>query len=79
MKITIESTSRMVEISNEAGTSRFPARVWEGATESGIKVQCLVTRIAANAGENLEEFEQQLSECRARSVEVEAFPLRMIL
>jgi len=76
MKIAIESTDRIVEIN--AGGGRVPARVWEGKTESGIRVQCLVTRIGAPAGEDLEQFERELKECAPPAAE-QMFPPRLVL
>lgn len=73
MKITIESTTKMVRASG------VDCRVWEGTTDSGVKVQCLIPRIAACAGEDLSQFEAELKEQRAPSVDVVMFPLRMIL
>lgn len=73
MKVTIESTSKIVFAKG------LPCRVWEGETISGIKVQCLIARIAAPIGEDLSQFESELLEVRAPSAEVAAFPLRMVL
>lgn len=73
MKITIESTTKIV---NASGVE---CRVWEGVTEGGVKVQCLIPRIAALAGEDLSQFEAELQEQRAPSVDVVMFPLRMVL
>ena len=60
-----------------------PARVWEGETESGIKVHCYITRIAIDAIDANEprtnEFYAELEECRAPSVEVINLPLSLIL
>ncbi len=42
MTITISSTDRVVEIETDDGRAKVPARVWEGKTESGIPVFCLV-------------------------------------
>jgi hypothetical protein len=52
MKITIESTAKMVEING------VPARVWQGRTESGIEVHCFVTRIAVPREQDVSEFEE---------------------
>lgn len=41
MKLEIESTDRIVNINNE-----LDARVWQGQTDSGLKVAVLVPRIA---------------------------------
>lgn len=73
MKITIESTSKIVEING------VPARIWEGETEKGIKVHAFITRIAAPKDQNLTEFEKELQEHRAPSAEIKAYPLSMIL
>jgi hypothetical protein len=81
MKITIESTTKVVEVVNDGfgKSAAIQARVWEGETDSGIKVQCLITRIAAEATQNLSQFERELQECKAPSVDVQMFPMRMIL
>ena len=74
MKISIESTEKIVEFDG------IPARVWEGETESGIKIHCYITRVAINADEKrTEEFEQELKEQKPPSAEIQAIPLRMIL
>ena len=73
MKITIESTTKIVELNN------VPSRIWEGRTATGIPVHCYITRIAVAKSENVSEFEQELRECVAPSPAVEAIPLRMIL
>jgi hypothetical protein len=73
MKITIESTSKIVEING------VPARVWEGQTDSGIPVYCYVTRIVAPKNENLAQFERELLEQRQPSVAAQAIPLRLVL
>ncbi len=73
MKITIESTTRMVELD---GVS---ARVWEGKTESGIPVICFIPRIAVEREEDCSEFEKELEEHQAPSDGARSFPTRMIL
>ena len=73
MKITVESTSKIVELNG------VPARIWEGKTESGIPVHCYVTRIAVAKDKDSFEFARDLQEHRPPSAEVEAIPLRMIL
>lgn len=83
MKVTLESTTRIVELEVAAGVV-VPGRIWEGVTESGIRVVALVTRIAAETGngpDTLAEFERELQQChepRTRGA-LEAFPLRMVL
>ena len=73
MKITIESTSRIVNANG------IDCRVWEGQTDSGIAIQALIPRIAALRDSDLSQFEAELQEQRAPSAAVEAFPLRMVL
>ena len=74
MKITIENTSEMIEVSGD----HVRARVWEGETESGIRVQCLVIRLAVPEDEDQEEFARELREVAEPSGE-RAFPMRMLL
>lgn len=64
MKITIESTDKLVTL--VSGGGEVQARVWEGHTASGIPVVCLVTRISPDK-ENpppsiTAEFERELQE-----------------
>lgn len=73
MEISIESTTAIVEVNG------IKCRVWEGATASGVKVQCLIVRVAADKGEDLSQFERELTECRAPSAAMPAFPLRLVL
>lgn len=81
MKITIESTTRIVQVKPEGMSyiATIACRVWEGQTESGIKVQCLIPRIAALKTDDLAEFERELQEQKAPSAEIQAFPMRMII
>lgn len=63
MKITIESTSEVVLIQTQTGT--LPARVWEGASDSGAKVICFVARIGIakdTPPEAMALFEHELAE-----------------
>lgn len=78
MKITIESTTKIVTIESPAGHG-LECRVWEGETEGGVKVTCLIPRIAAKRDQDLSQFEAELKEQRAPSAEMQAFPARMIL
>lgn len=73
MKVTLESTSKIVELNG------VPARIWEGHTESGIPVHAFVTRIAVDKSWNHEEFERELEEHRAPSPAMDVYPLKMIL
>jgi len=74
MKVRLESTTKIVELNG------VPARVWEGETETGIKVHAFITRIAALITEDLSQFERDLKKCRAPSNgDVRAYPLRLML
>lgn len=73
MKLTIQSTSKVVQLNG------VPARIWEGQTESGIPVHCFVTRVAVREELNREQFEKELTSHEPPSAEVEFYPLRMVL
>jgi hypothetical protein len=73
MKITIESTTRIVNANG------IDCRVWEGTTDSGIQVQALIPRIAAYKDADLSQFEAELQEQRTPTFDPPAFPLRLIL
>lgn len=87
MKITIESTDKIVALAVREGQHgiSMPARIWEGHTESGIPVHCFVTRISPTVEDTPEnrqkfvEFERELKEQRKPSVEMALIPLRLIL
>ena len=82
MKITIESTTKIVQLKTQSGAV-VAARIWEGHTASGTPVHCFVTRIAPTIkdqpDQRFEEFERELLEQAKPSVEVEAIPLRLVL
>ena len=76
MKITLESTTKIVELNG------VPARIWEGKTATGTPVICLVTRVAVAADlpqEVHDQFTDELQECVPPSAEPAAWPARMAL
>ena len=73
MIVTLESTKKVVTLN---GTQ---ARVWEGTTNTGIKVHAFITRIAVNAIEDNTQFNKELQQQKAPSAEVLSIPLRMLL
>jgi hypothetical protein len=77
LKITLESTTKIVELA----TGRVPVhvRIWEGHTESGIPVHAYIARVAAPQDADQSQFQRELQECRAPSAAVAAIPLRLIL
>lgn len=84
MKITIENTSKIVILVN--GEGEVQARVWQGQTDSGIPVQCFITRIAPEIPESdpkiderTAEFERELKRVAKPRESLDAIPLRMIL
>jgi len=80
MKITLESTSKIVMLKPDKLSDGVPARIWEGQTESGIKVHCFITRIAVNKNEpRIHEFENELEEQNPPSAEIESIPSRLVL
>ena len=68
MKITIENTTKIVEVSVGVGRA-VPCRVWEGETDSGIKVACLIPSIAVRNGQDTTQFDRELEQQRAPSGE----------
>jgi hypothetical protein len=78
VKITIESTDQLVQVELPGSIAGIPGRIWEGKTESGVYVQCVITRIAVVAEDDQAQFEQELQECRPPEAVV-AFPLRMVI
>ena len=79
MKVTLESTTKMVLVKTSPVEGVIECRVWEGQTESGIRVSALIPRIAAAEGEDLTQFAEELKEQRAPSGEINCWPLRLVL
>lgn len=66
MKVNFESTSKLAEISAvETGdTGGMLTRVWDGETESGIKVRAFVARMIAVDPADQPRFRRELMEER---------------
>lgn len=73
MRVTLHSTTRLVMLNG------VPARVWEGATDSGIPVHAFITRIAAPQKADQTQFQKELAECASPSADVQVYPARMVL
>jgi len=73
MTVTLTSTSKVVKLNG------VPARIWEGYTQSGIKIHCFITRVAVNKDEDTEQFELELQQCSAPSNDVQGYPMSLIL
>jgi hypothetical protein len=81
MKITIESTSKIVELQTITG-GKMQARIWEGTTDDGVPVHCFITRITPTIPKDdprQKAFVRELRETRAPSPEIDVYPLKMIL
>jgi hypothetical protein len=80
LKIIIESTQEMTWVENRDGDCRcaVPGRIWEGKTDTGIYVQCVITRIAAPNEADLSQFQRELTEQIAPQ-RTNVFPLRMVI
>lgn len=72
MRITVDSTTRIV-IANG-----IECRIWQGESQRGIRVQLMVPRIAADAGQDQSEFEAELIE-NIPPRGIQAFPFRMLI
>jgi hypothetical protein len=78
MKVTLESTDKIVELTTPSGT--VPARVWEGVTERGIRCHAFITRIAVHKDLDAAQFEAELQEHRPLSRELQGvYDTRMVL
>lgn len=76
MKIIIESTTKIVELND------VPCRVWEGETDTGVKIFALIPRVAHDQKEPQEvhrQFARELIQSKAPSAEMEAIPARLVM
>lgn len=84
MKVTLESTTKIVELNSQDGV--MLARVWQGETESGVPVQAFIIRIAPEIAQGhpdidrlTVEFESELQRQADPRPSVQVIPLRMII
>jgi hypothetical protein len=78
MKVLLESTTRVVTlvISGEAAA----ARVWEGETESGLKVHAYVTNLVASESVTEEQFQRELNNShRAPSSDTDGIAVTLVM
>lgn len=73
MRITLESTTKVITVNG------VPARVWEGHSEGGARVEAWITRIRVPLQDDQAEFERELDECRPPSADVAALPPHIVL
>jgi hypothetical protein len=62
MRVTLESTDKIVDLVTASGTVR--ARIWEGVTAEGIACHAFITRIAVSKDDDAAAFERDLHETR---------------
>lgn len=79
MKVTLESTSKVIEFIPRGGGKPVECRIWEGKTDTGIPVHAYLVRIAVSKSEDCSQFERELRECIPPTSDIQAIPLRMIL
>jgi len=78
MIVTLHNTDKIVDLKTDSGA--VPARVWEGTTDSGIKVHAFITRIAVHKNDDAGQFERELQEQRPLSRELlGVYDTRMVL
>lgn len=78
MTIHLQPTTKCVDLVTPTGT--VPARIWEGATASGIPVHAFITRIGVARDQDQSEFERELEEQRPPSALVDqTYPSRLVL
>ncbi len=78
MRVTLESTDKLIEL--ETPTGRVPARIWEGQTASGIPCHAFVTRIAVHKDLDTSEFDRELQAHRAPSAAIaNTYDSRLVL
>lgn len=79
MKVTLESTDKVVTL-HVGADGDVPACIWEGHTESGIRVHAFITRIAVHKDADNSQFERELHETRPLSRELTGvYDARLIL
>jgi hypothetical protein len=80
MKITLESTDKIVELySGPNKVWPVKCRLWEGKTESGIAIHCLIPSIAVQADSDQSQFLAELKEHRPPESMTDAYPMRMLI
>lgn len=78
MKLTLESTARIVELYGPV----MRGRVWQGETEDGIPVVALIAYVVPELAPDdprQEQFLLQLEECATPRPMAEAIDMRLIL
>lgn len=79
MKLILESTEQVLDMTPREPGEAIQGRVWVGKTESGIPVQALIVRVAVESTADQTQFQFELTEQHAPPPASQAFPLRMVL
>lgn len=81
MKIELESTDRIVQVSRPGDLKPIPARIWQGKTDTGIPVVCCIVAVAVADDQDQTQFQEELEKKHvAAGFDAErAFPLRMLI
>jgi hypothetical protein len=86
MKITLESTTELVELVDPpkqfpaaAGGPGIQCRVWQGTTGAGIPIRALIALVAVDRTEDCAAFDRELRERFPRSDGPRIFPTRLVL
>lgn len=82
MTVTLHATEKIVELQGAEEHPPIKARIWEGQTDTGIKVFALISRIAIDANSPqhvIDQFNAELMETRPPSASIQSFPNRIIL
>jgi hypothetical protein len=79
MKVTLDSTSKVVQFTLTDPAGHIPARLWEGVTAAGIPCHAYIILIACEREADATEFEQDLAVAQPPSADIAAIPLRMVL
>jgi hypothetical protein len=62
MKATITSTDQIVDVKAVGHPGMTKARVWEGATEGGVRFTAYIPVVQVHKGDDNSQFERELSE-----------------
>lgn len=82
MRITVESTGFIVKVKHDQhdpDDKAIDCRLWQGETDKGIQICCLIPGIAVNAEQDQRDFERDLKEASISTVYDDVLPLRMVI
>ena len=74
MRAILNSTTKIVKING------IKTRVWEGISESGIKMHAYIALVGIDKNEkNTEQFDKELEQMQPPSVDIDMIPPAMII